>query len=68
MSNAGKRGGGLFQAWPTSENQNEVFYIMHSAADNFGKLKGVGMELTKNQELIVKTTTATCQASVQLEA
>lgn len=41
---------------------------MHSAADNFGKLKGVGMELTKNQELIVKTTTATCQASVQLEA
>lgn len=33
--------------WPTSENHNEVFYIMHSAADNFGKLKGVEMELTK---------------------
>lgn len=58
---------GALSAWPTSEKQIEVFYIMHSAADNFGKLKGVGMELTKkkNQELIVKTTTATRQASVQ---
>lgn len=42
---------------------------MHSVADNFGKLKGMGMELTKkNQEVIAKTSAATWQASVRVSS
>lgn len=66
-----ERGKKALSGWPTSENQNEVFCIMHSAADNFGKLKRVGMELTKKkktQKFIAKTTTATCQASVRVSS
>lgn len=58
-----------FSGWSTQGSQNEVFYIMHSAAENLGKLKGVEIELTtkkKSQKLIAKSTTATCQASVRV--